>query len=210
MLTGFKMSGTSVVRDPPPQNSRALSAGQSLTTYNAFGLGAQFTGDGFVTVPKATALIQPNGFTFEAWVRPDAVACNTILSRGGGNNAAALSDYVWAIGCGNTKVALMAAGGWDSSSSDIPLGAWTHVAATFDGVLKRFYINGRLDATVARPGPLTPLADTEPLFLGRQGSLNSLLPSCVGHIGRLPLCFIGRRFLEPSAPDAHGQSVALR
>src|SRR5438105_10902245 len=79
-----------------------------------------------------------------------------------------LSGWVRLGNCNARTIGFWAAGGWDASSSTVPLNAWTHVAVTYDGTYKSFYINGVLDRTVARPGSL--YQSGSPLYIGRQGS----------------------------------------
>src|ERR1044071_6216018 len=66
------------------------------------------------------------------------------------------------------KLGLMCVGAWDVSVSNIPLNTWTHVAVTFDGSNKRFYINGVLDRTAPRFG--VPYKSGQPMTIGRQGN----------------------------------------
>jgi hypothetical protein len=48
----------------------------------------------------------------------------------------------------------------------MPPGEWTHIAVTYDGRTRRYYVNGQLDLeTDANAGPLAP-ADNLPLFIG--------------------------------------------
>lgn len=133
---------------------------------------ASLNGDGvnqFISVPGSTNL-SPTPLTFEAWVYPTSTSCATILSRGDGYGN---STYIFQVGsdggnCGVMKVDFWGAGAWDSSASTIPLNAWTHVAVTYDGTYKQFYINGALDNTITRPGPLYPTNST--VFIARQGT----------------------------------------
>jgi hypothetical protein len=168
----FVPFSTNVLRDPPPPGSRALTAGQSLPSTSLFGKAVKFSGANFVEVTNASGL-PGNAFTLEAWVRPDAAKCNTILSRGIGFQSADLILNVGFDGanCGSSKVGFYSGRNWDASSSTVPLNVWTHVAVTFDGNEKRFYINGVLDRTAPRAGGVEPLSDSEHLYLGRQGSV---------------------------------------
>jgi hypothetical protein len=126
-----------------------------------------------VEVPP-NASFTPTNFTLEAWVYPTLSTCNTILSRGdGGINS--LTDYILDVGydgnsCGTMTVGFFAAGAWDPSGHYVVLNGWTHVAVTYDGTIKHFYINGVLDSTAVPTNSLysTP---TSPLYIGRQGSV---------------------------------------
>jgi hypothetical protein len=131
-----------------------------------------FNGSSYVQVASNASLTLGNQVTFEAWVNPSVPACNTILSRGDGANNA-LTDYIFDVGydgttCGVMKVGFFGAGFWDASASIVPTNAWTHVAVTFDGTNKQFYINGVLDRVVARNGPL--YHSGSPIYIGRQGT----------------------------------------
>jgi hypothetical protein len=126
--------------------------------------------DDHVVVASNASLTLSNQLTFEAWVFVEESKCNTILSRGdGGGN----SDYIFQVGyngvsCNARTIGFWAAGGWDSSASSVPLNAWTHVAVTYDGSNKRFYLNGVLDRTISRTGSV--YQSGSPLFIGRQGT----------------------------------------
>ena len=64
-------------------------------------------------------------------------------------------------------------GSYVDGSASIPTGVWTHVAVTYDGTTRRYYINGALDLTSSLyPGALTTSttdlaigADLNPLSL---------------------------------------------
>jgi hypothetical protein len=114
-----------------------------------------------------------NALSLEAWVFPQAAQCMTIVSRGRGDGS---DDYILQVGydggrCDTMKVGFFAIGRWDSSSNAIPLNVWTHVAVTYDGSNKLFYINGQLDRTVPLVGSLARNSASEPIYIGRQGSV---------------------------------------
>ena len=144
-----------------------------VTTTNRFEWGAASTVLGFNGANQyasvtAGDLVLSNRVTFQAWVRPHAAKFNTILSRGNGANSG-ITDYIFSLASGR-QLGFMGVGVWDYSNSQVPLNEWTHVAVTFDGAVKRFYINGLLDRVVDRPGQLYQSSSVEPLLLGRQGS----------------------------------------
>lgn len=128
-----------------------------------------------VQVNPSASLALSNQFTFEAWIKPRSAQCSTILARGNGTNLDA-TDYLFAVGtdgtnCGVMKLALMVGGAWAASESAVPLNAWTHVAATFDGTNRAFYLNGVLDRAVAGSGSI--FQSGSPLFIGRRGTAGS-------------------------------------
>ena len=127
--------------------------------------------DQYVQVPASSSLTPPQ-LTLEAWVYVPGAGQLSILGRGDGSNGS-ITDYILQIG-GNgvgtgLRVSFFGAGGWDSSTNSIPINTWTHVAVTYDGTNKQFYINGVPDAKVSRAGPLY-MTSGSPLYIGRQGT----------------------------------------
>lgn len=126
----------------------------------------------YVLVPANPALT-PTQLTLEAWVNIPAAGQLTIASRGDGDYGN-ITDYIFQLGDdglgSGTLISFFGAGGWDVSSSSIPLNTWTHVAVTYDGTNKQFYINGLLNGTASRPGSLYSTSGS-PLYIGRQGSV---------------------------------------
>jgi hypothetical protein len=137
------------------------------------GLAMQFDGVASQVQVPANPTLTPSQFTFEAWVNPQKQDCNTIISRGDGNNAA--TDYIFQVGyngstCGaEMRISLWAGGAWNFSSNQVPLNAWSHVAVAYDGSALSFYINGALDAVVPQTNAL--YHSGLPLYIGRQGTL---------------------------------------
>src|SRR6516162_2421547 len=130
-----------------------------------------FDGTGYVEVDSMPNLPLNNQLTLEAWVRPANSGCMTIASRGVGDFN---SDYIFALSydgvsaCGNASLNLFCAGAWHISSTNVvPANVWTHVAVTFDGTTKKFYINGMLNATRPYSGVINQTGT--PFFVGRQG-----------------------------------------
>jgi hypothetical protein len=114
----------------------------------------------YLRVNHAPELNPASAITIEAWVNPDTVSgCHTVLGK----------DYTQAywLGICNGKIRFYPHGATSSVDgiASIPAGAWTHVAVTYDGTTRRYYINGALDLnSTINPGPLT--ASTDDLAIG--------------------------------------------
>ncbi len=100
-----------------------------------------------VEVPNAPELNPVSEITIEAWVHPLVGAdCHTIVAKESSGNG------YWLGVCGGrlrfevdgTETAV-------DGSLDIPVSDWTHVAVTFDGLVRRYYVNGVLDVDTTTP-----------------------------------------------------------
>ncbi len=145
----------------------------TLFAQSLAGPGGALSFDGaksYVQVSSNASLALNNHATFEAWVFPSSQPAGTIISRGDGGNGA-LTDYIMQLANmgGVLKLGFFTTNGWDYSTGTVPTNTWTHVAVTYDGTNKLFYINGVLDTTANRPGGL--FSSGSPVFIGRQGSV---------------------------------------
>lgn len=118
---------------------------------------------GYIRVPFSPGLNPSGGeMTIEACVsRAGTGRRETIVGNG-------LTTSYWFGFNNNDKVIFSPAGiafGVESDSVVLARG-WTHVAVTYDGYTRRFYINGVLDKTsTLNPKPIAP-ADGTPLGIG--------------------------------------------
>jgi hypothetical protein len=138
--------------------------------------------ESFAYVPYAPALDSPREFAVEAWVQPTEYAlyeASVIVGRWTRNanqqswllglagerrsvpsvtrpSPGTLADLVGARPSGTLFFALQPVEAGPSrayfTTERIPLGEWTHVAATYDGRIVRLYVGGRLEAQFANPG----------------------------------------------------------
>lgn len=117
---------------------------------------------GYVEVPYNSLLNPTDKITIEAWVKRNAVNRNETIVGNGWQ-----SSY-W-LGFSNTgKVRFIAHGGDTvDSNATVPAGAWTHIAVTYDGLTRNFYINGILDRTTTeKSGPLVAAPEGRSLGIG--------------------------------------------
>jgi hypothetical protein len=122
----------------------------SVTASGKVGGAFNFNGKVHVRVPDSAAL-KPAQLTVEVWVFPTAVPNNspqTIIARG---------FYVktWDLRLTNNMPQFWLHGGQGlEGPSAIPLNEWTHLAITYDGLVKRLYVNGAQVASREQLGAL--------------------------------------------------------
>ena len=63
--------------------------------------------------------------------------------------------------------------GYRCTEATVPLNAWTHVLATYDGVIMSYYLNGELVSTLDNPGSIpAPTASATRWFVGADVNSN--------------------------------------
>jgi hypothetical protein len=118
------------------------------------------TASGF-QVPHNPALNPTGQITVEAWVY------HATTTVGGSCRNIAGKGYLsaWWIGiCGDQLRSYIKGSNSDQTSGTIPAGQWTHVAVTYDGTMRRHYINGELVHLYPETGPLG--TSTKPVDIG--------------------------------------------
>jgi hypothetical protein len=163
LILGIALIIISFVQSPRPAEAELVSPAAVTNTLS-------LSGSGYLQVPNAPALNPSGGLTVEAWVRPLSTSgCQTIVGK----------HYVTGFWLGICEGKLRFYSNGSGSSFDgrttLSTGEWTHVAATFDGRIRRLYVNGNLDATSERISPLP--VNTQPLRIGADvGDIFSTYP----------------------------------
>jgi len=159
-----------VTSDATGNNHQANITGATWTT-GRFGTGLSFDGiNDLITIADAPDLDLSTGMTLMAWVRPTAhgagVWRNVVIKEDATrevynlySNTDANAPSVWAVVASAPDSPQVAAG-----TSQLPLNTWSHLAATYDGVTLRLYVNGSQVANRPLAGALK--ASTGPLRIG--------------------------------------------
>ncbi|MFN2500367.1 MAG: LamG domain-containing protein, partial [Pyrinomonadaceae bacterium] len=144
-------------------------------TYGLGKVGQAFSFDGvddFVEVANSPTLNLTQALSVDAWINPSVANQNGgVVEKtvGGGVN----TQYNVFLEGGQLKFRLIIVPGVDhrtiASDSVIPINAWTHVAATWDGATMKLFVNGVQQAqTLAVSPPIN--SGTGPTLIGANGS----------------------------------------
>jgi hypothetical protein len=169
---GFEEASGNPVLDSSSAPRNGTILGATRVAAGKIGRALSFDGvDDWVTVTDTTAskIDLTNGMTLEAWVNPTAMSgWETVLLKERGVAGTGLLSYaLYAHDGAPQSSGFVGPAGYirpapANSTTDqgvrsavhtaIPLGAWTHLATTYDGANQRFYVNGVLVATKAQTG----------------------------------------------------------
>jgi outer membrane protein assembly factor BamB len=139
-----------------------------------------------IRVPMHPDLIPTTAMTLEAWVsREPALGCGTLV----GTNRSA--GY-WLGICGGRLRFSPGGGAAVDGSAILPERLWTHVAVSYDGRLRRTYINGVLDRETAEQ-PQNLRAGPDELVIGADAELGAAFS---GRIDNLRLWRVVRSAAE--------------
>ncbi len=124
------------------RNNGILINGPQWVPQGKLGGALQFDGqDDYVEVAGDMTLA-PAKVTFSVWVKPAPMVLGGILKRGGGASSASLR-FRYDHGKIYTHIREIGyATGRFYSVGTVPIGEWSHVAATWDNAMMRVYING--------------------------------------------------------------------
>ncbi|HRO43213.1 MAG TPA: T9SS type A sorting domain-containing protein [Flavipsychrobacter sp.] len=169
-------SWTALPGDAAGGNDTASSTLQ-IVDYSAItngGLRLQFDGiDDHITVVNTPILNPGLAFTIEGWFGPGSLgAVRTLVSKD--STATTLSYNLSLNATGNVTFTVQTTAGTvtTTSSNALSVGTWYHIAATYDGVDMKIYVNGALVGSSAQTGFV--VNNNSQLFIGRTGGTTPL------------------------------------
>jgi len=159
---GFDEGSGSAASDSSGNSNDGTVTGGTWTA-GRFGNALSLTAGSMVTVSNSASLALASALTLEAWVNPASSSASwmNLIFKPVGNPANQNPSYVlqgsspsstpsFYVGAATANLAGPAA---------LPVGAWSHLAATYDGATMRLYVNGVQVSSRAQTGALPTSAD---------------------------------------------------
>src|SRR5690349_7979834 len=157
-------TGTTV-GDASGAGNNGTITGATWTPSGRNGGALSFNGsNALVTIPNTASLQLSGAMTVEAWINPSTVtgAWRDIIYKA--------NDIIYleasSTNASSPVIGATFSGGASESYGTGPLAAnvWTHLAATYDGIALRLYVNGVQVSSAARTGTLS--VSTNPVQIG--------------------------------------------
>ena len=137
----------------------------TFTPFSNAGWGVYFNGSNdYISIPYSSAIDVGTGvFTWEAWIYPLSVSTGRIL---GSSSASGNSGY-FRINSGKLEIGRKNVGADLSSSTNVVINAWQHVAVSRDSSnVLRLFINGVQVGSATSTANFGP--DTQQLYIGQE------------------------------------------
>jgi chitodextrinase len=153
---GLNDSAGSVVADASGQGNNGTNRNGTWTSAGKFGGALSFNGTSSrVDVPDAPSLDLTSAMTLEAWVRPVALgkAWKSVVVK------LQPTDLTYALYASTNTgrpagIVYSGAEKQVAGPTRLPLGTWTHLAATYDGSVLAVYRDGSLVSSTFVSGPI--------------------------------------------------------
>lgn len=147
----------------------------TIPSAGILGSARSFDGNDYLRIPPPPDSAIARAFTISCWVLPEGVQAGwaKILDLGSAN--APFGTILFDIDSTTGRPAFQMAfsdGTWKRIVANTPLSGWTHLAATWDGSLATFHVDGIRQGTFASAIPPFPAAGHDLLIGNQEGGAN--------------------------------------
>lgn len=126
----------------------------------------------YIQIPDSATLRPQNGITLSAWINTSNPAGRSIVGKQFGNSIE--DSYLLWYNVGTLWFTFYPFGAASINAPIPSLGAWHHVAGTWDGAMMRLYVDGNQVAASAFAGPMQ--YDDNPVLIGADDNNPDDLP----------------------------------
>jgi fibronectin type 3 domain-containing protein len=161
-------SGTTVADQSGKSNNGTIT-NATWVTQGKFGKALSFNGtNAWVTIPDSSTLDLTTGMTIEGWVKPTTSSgWQTAMAKEQPGNLAYGMYANTNLNKNEAEVYVNGASRSVNGTGQLPVGVWSHIAATYDGSMLRLYVNGTQVAQLAQTGSI--ITSTNPFRIGGNG-----------------------------------------
>ena len=196
-VRSFDEGSGSTVNDASGNGNAGQIGTATWLTTGRYGKALSFNGSNArVTVPSVASLQLTTGMTLEAWVNPSSLSgweCVLMKERGAAG-AGLLSYALYAHDGAPLALGQAVPAGYvrlnnvanttdraARGTAKLTIGAWTHIATTYDGTTQSFYVNGVLVGTTAGSGSIN-VANGALRIGGNNSSLNEFFRGLIDEV----------------------------
>ena len=173
MVSWYPGDGNAI--DVAGGNDGVLHGGAIFSLAGEVGQAFELNGtDAFVEAPDNPSLALSSQITIDAWIKPSALGGRIV------DKVQAFGSDGWLLDTFGGKLRLIIDGHLLSGASTLPVGVFTHVTGTYDGVTMKVYVNGVLDGSAAVAVAIP--TNTHPLRIGADQLGGSLFTGLIDEV----------------------------
>lgn len=166
-LCNFTNAG--IIDQTGKNNLETVGNAQIDTGTKKFGTGSIYfdgTGDNLKIPHSVNQQFGTGDFTFEAWIYPTAITGTTVRTIVAKGDSTTSGTFQLAVR--DSKIRMYTDVIPFTSSANVTVNAWQHIALTRSGTTLRFFLDGALDTTVSSFS--TNFNETADMFIGSAGA----------------------------------------